>query len=46
MQAVPNSNEVLFGDYLDTATSPGESFVFWIHHANTDRNFMIWQVGE
>jgi hypothetical protein len=32
------------GDMFDVATSPNEVLLFFSHHANIDRNNMIWQV--
>jgi hypothetical protein len=34
----------LMGDMFDVATSPNEVLLFFSHHANIDRNNMIWQV--
>lgn len=34
---------VLEGDFNDLATSPNEVLMFFTHHANIDRNLMIWQ---
>lgn len=33
------------GDFFDLATSPNEVLLFFLHHANIDRNNMIWQVS-
>jgi hypothetical protein len=32
------------GDMTDVATSPNEVLMFFAHHANLDRNNMMWQV--
>ncbi|WIA14551.1 hypothetical protein OEZ85_003068 [Tetradesmus obliquus] len=39
------SDEGHMGDMFDVATSPNEVLVFFSHHANIDRNNMIWQAN-